>query len=81
MSKFFLRQLLINSAYGVFITAALWAIGIPSPIVWGMLAALMRFVPFIGSYIAAIPPLLLAAWSTRAGRPSSSRLCSSSSAK
>jgi predicted PurR-regulated permease PerM len=29
--------------------------------VWGVLAALMRFVPFIGSYIAAIPPVLLAA--------------------
>lgn len=69
LSKFFLRQLLINSAYGVFIMAALWLVGIPSPIVWGTLAMLMRFVPFIGSYIAAIPPLLLAAvvdpgWST-----------------
>jgi len=69
LSKFFLRQLLINSVYGVFIMAALWLVGIPSPIVWGTLAMLMRFVPFIGSYIAAIPPLLLAAvvdpgWST-----------------
>jgi len=61
LSKFFLRQLLINSAYGAFMTLALWSIGIPSPIVWGALAALMRFVPFIGSYIAAIPPMLLAA--------------------
>ena len=69
LSKYFLSQLLINSAYGVFMTAALWAIGIPNPIIWGILAALMRFVPFIGSYIAAIPPLLLAlvvddGWST-----------------
>ncbi len=61
LSKFFLRQLLINSAYGAFVTVALWAIGIPSPIVWGVLAGLMRFVPFIGSYIAAIPVVLLAA--------------------
>jgi predicted PurR-regulated permease PerM len=61
LSKFFLRQLLINSAYGAFMTLALWSIGIPSPIVWGVLAALMRFVPFIGSYIAAVPPMLLAA--------------------
>jgi predicted PurR-regulated permease PerM len=69
LSRYFLSQLLINSAYGVFMTAALWAIGIPNPIIWGILAALMRFVPFIGSYIAAIPPLLLAlvvddGWST-----------------
>jgi predicted PurR-regulated permease PerM len=61
LSKFFLRQLLINSTYGALITGALWLIGIPSPIIWGVLAALMRFVPFIGSYIAAIPPVLLAA--------------------
>jgi predicted PurR-regulated permease PerM len=69
LSKFFLRQLLINAAYGVFITLALWLIGIPSPIVWGVLAMLMRFVPFIGGYLAAVFPLLLAAvidpgWST-----------------
>jgi predicted PurR-regulated permease PerM len=69
LSKLFLRQLLINAAYSAFITAALSLIGIPSPIVWGVLAMLMRFVPFIGSYIAAVPPLLLAAivgagWST-----------------
>jgi predicted PurR-regulated permease PerM len=61
LSKFFLRQLLINSAYGAFIAAALALVGIPSPIVWGVLAGLMRFVPFIGAYIAAVPPLLLAA--------------------
>jgi predicted PurR-regulated permease PerM len=61
LSKFFLRQLLINSTYGALIAGALWLIGIPSPIIWGVLAALMRFVPFIGSYIAAIPPVLLAA--------------------
>jgi len=61
LSHYFLRQVLTNSAYGIFITIALWLIGIPTPIVWGVLAGLMRFVPFIGSYIAALPPLLVAA--------------------
>jgi predicted PurR-regulated permease PerM len=69
LSKYFLRQLLINSGFGALIAVALWAIGIPSPLVWGVLAMLMRFVPFVGSYIGAIPPLLLATvvdpgWST-----------------
>jgi predicted PurR-regulated permease PerM len=69
LSKYFLRQLLTNSGFGVLIAVALWAIGIPSPLVWGVLAMLMRFVPFVGSYIGAIPPLLLATvvdpgWST-----------------
>lgn len=61
LSKYFLSQVLINSAYGVFITLGLWMIGVPSPIVWGVLATLMRFVPYVGSFIAAAPPLLLAA--------------------
>ena len=61
LSKYFLSQFLINSAYGVFIALGLWLIGVPSPIVWGILAMLMRFVPYVGPFIAAAPPLLLAA--------------------
>ena len=61
LSKYFLRQVLINSAFGVFIALGLWLIGVPSPIVWGILAMLMRFVPYVGPFIAAAPPLLLAA--------------------
>ena len=61
LSKYFLRQFLINSAYGVFIALGLWLIGVPSPIVWGILAMLMRFVPYVGPFIAAAPPLMLAA--------------------
>jgi predicted PurR-regulated permease PerM len=61
LSKYFLSQVLISSAYGAFIALGLWLIGVPSPIVWGILAMLMRFVPYVGSFIAAAFPLLLAA--------------------
>ena len=61
LSGYFLRQVLINSAYGFFIALGLWAIGIPSPMVWGILAMLMRFVPYVGPFIAAAPPVLLGA--------------------
>ena len=61
LSHYFLSQVLINAAYGVFIGLALWAIGMPSPIAWGILAMLMRFVPYVGSYIAAAFPALIAA--------------------
>ncbi|MGO4706249.1 AI-2E family transporter [Microvirga sp. 2MCAF38] len=61
LSRFFLTQLALNASYGVFIALGLWAIGVPSPILWGIFAALMRFVPYIGSVIAAILPALLAA--------------------
>lgn len=61
LSRYFLSQVLINAAYGVFIGLALWAIGMPSPVAWGILAMLMRFVPYVGSYIAAAIPALIAA--------------------
>lgn len=61
LSEYFLTLTVINTAYGAVIGCALWAIGVPSPILWGALAMLMRFVPFVGSFIAAAFPLLLAA--------------------
>jgi predicted PurR-regulated permease PerM len=61
LSKYFLSQVLINSAYGAFIALGLWLIGVPSPLVWGILAMLMRFVPYVGPFIAAAFPLILAA--------------------
>lgn len=61
LSRFFLRQILINASFGTFIAFGLWLIGVPTPIVWGILAGLMRFVPYIGSFISAAPPMMLAA--------------------
>jgi hypothetical protein len=61
LSRYFLGMTGINAAFGIIIGCGLWAIGIPSPVLWGVLAMLMRFVPFIGSFIAAACPLMLAA--------------------
>lgn len=60
LSRLFLNQLLLNSAFGVLIGTGLWIIGVPSPALWGILAAVLRFVPYIGSIIAAAFPLTLA---------------------
>jgi predicted PurR-regulated permease PerM len=60
LSRLFLIQLLLNGAFGIVIGAGLWLIGIPSAILWGILAAVLRFVPYIGSVIAAAFPLVLA---------------------
>ncbi len=60
LSRFFLFQLVLNTGFGMFIAAGLWFIGLPNPILWGIVAALMRFVPFIGSFIAVAPPFVLA---------------------
>jgi predicted PurR-regulated permease PerM len=61
LSRFFIIQAVLNSAFGAFIGICLWAIGLPNPVLWGFLAGLMRFVPFIGSIIAAVFPIILAA--------------------
>ena len=51
LSRFFLMQTLLNAGFGVFIGAGLWLIGVPNAVLWGILAGLMRFVPFVGSII------------------------------
>lgn len=61
LSRYFLTQLALNSAFGAAVAVALYFIGVPSPIMWGVLATLMRFVPYIGTFIAAVPPIALAA--------------------
>lgn len=60
LSKLFLTQLILNGAFGVVIGTGLWFIGIPSAILWGILAAALRFVPYVGAVIAAAFPLALA---------------------
>ncbi len=61
LSRLFLSQLMINATFGVIIGIGLSVIGVPSAILWGILAAVLRFVPYIGSAISAAFPLALAA--------------------
>jgi len=60
LSRLFLTQLLLNGSFGIVIGTGLWLIGIPSAVLWGILAAVLRFVPYIGAVIAAAFPLALA---------------------
>jgi predicted PurR-regulated permease PerM len=61
LSRLFLIQLAVNAAFGIVIGVGLWIIGVPSPVLWGILAAILRFVPYIGAIISAVFPLTLAA--------------------
>lgn len=61
LSRLFLTQLALNAGFGLIIGAGLWGIGVPSAPLWGMLAMILRFVPYIGALISAIFPLILAA--------------------
>ena len=60
LSRLFLIQLLLNGIFGIVIGTGLWFIGTPSAILWGILAAVLRFVPYVGAVIAAAFPLTLA---------------------
>jgi len=61
LSRYFLTQLCINAGFGVVIGAGLFFIGVPNPVLWGILSALLRFVPYVGSFIAILLPFALAA--------------------
>ena len=51
----------MNASFGVIIAVGLYFIGLPTPILWGIVALLLRFVPYIGPFIAAGFPVALAA--------------------
>ncbi|MGA7869687.1 MAG: AI-2E family transporter [Candidatus Binatus sp.] len=51
---------LTNLGYGVAIGLTMWMIGLPNPILWGSLAALFRFVPYVGVPVAALLPMFVA---------------------
>ncbi len=61
LSRYFLGQLALNTAFGVVIGLGLWIIGVPNPVLWAIFSATMRFVPYIGAVLSAILPLALAA--------------------
>ncbi|HZZ11191.1 MAG TPA: AI-2E family transporter [Paraburkholderia sp.] len=61
LSRYFVSQLGLNAGVGVVIGAGLFFIGVPSPILWGILAALLRLVPYVGIWISATLATALAA--------------------
>ncbi|ASY72633.1 ABC transporter permease [Sinorhizobium fredii USDA 205] len=60
VGRYLLMQLVVNVTYGIPLAVGLWLLGIPNAILWGMLAIVLRFVPYIGPVIAAVLPLFLA---------------------
>ncbi len=60
VGHYLLMQLVVNILYGVPVALGLWLIGIPNAILWGLLAIVFRFLPYIGPIIAMILPLFLA---------------------
>jgi predicted PurR-regulated permease PerM len=65
ISRFLRAQLIVNGTYGVAVAIGLWLIGLtfgngvtfPSFILWGVLCAVLRFIPYVGPWMAAAFPV------------------------
>jgi predicted PurR-regulated permease PerM len=58
--KFLLMQFFINSLFAIVVSVGLWLIGVPFPWLWGILGGLLRYVPYVGTWLASFCPVLLA---------------------
>jgi predicted PurR-regulated permease PerM len=59
LSSFLLNQLLINVGFGIVFGVGLLVIGVPYAFLWGFLTAVLRFIPYIGTWAAVAFPLIL----------------------
>lgn len=60
VSRYLFMQLVVNACFGIPFGLALYFIGIPNAMLWGLLATLLRFIPYAGVWIAVSMPLVLA---------------------
>ncbi len=60
LSRYLLLQCLVNGSYGLLFGLALYFIGVPHALFWGVLAGLLRFVPYVGALIGAALPTVMA---------------------
>jgi hypothetical protein len=60
VSRYLLMQLIVNASYGFSAAVGLYFIGVPNAALWGLLAGILRYIPYIGPWIAAALPLAIA---------------------
>ena len=60
ISRYLLTQAVINTGFGVVVGVGLGLIGVPYAVLWGVLAALLRFIPYAGAWMAGLMPIALA---------------------
>jgi len=59
VSRYLFMQLVVNVTYGMGVALGLWLIGVPNAILWGTFATVLRFIPYVGPWIAAAFPIIL----------------------
>jgi predicted PurR-regulated permease PerM len=59
IGKYLLLQFVVNSLFGIVIGTGLHLIGLPNALLWGVIAAVCRFLPYVGAPVAAVMPIVL----------------------
>ncbi len=59
IGRYLLMQLVVNLLYGIPVGIGLYLIGVPNALLWGLLATVLRFVPYLGPILAAVAPIAL----------------------
>jgi predicted PurR-regulated permease PerM len=59
VSRYLLMQFLVNASFGTLFGLGLYCIGVPNPALWGVVAGMLRYVPYVGTMVAATLPLAL----------------------
>jgi predicted PurR-regulated permease PerM/methylmalonyl-CoA mutase cobalamin-binding subunit len=59
VSRYLSTQFLVNTCYGICVAVGLQLIGVPNAALWGVLAGVLRFVPYVGPWAGALLPVLL----------------------
>ena len=57
--RYLFMQLVVNVSYGIPVAIGLYFIGVPNAVLWGAFATVLRFIPYIGPWIAAAIPVAL----------------------
>ncbi|NLS94728.1 MAG: AI-2E family transporter [Planctomycetaceae bacterium] len=57
VSRYLRMNLLINACYGAGVAVGLYFIGLPNALLWGVMGMLLRFLPYLGPWIAASMPI------------------------
>ena len=59
ISRYLLMQFLINACYGILVALGLGLLGVPSAVTWGVMSFALRFLPYVGPWIAAAMPVAI----------------------
>jgi predicted PurR-regulated permease PerM len=59
VSRYLSMQFLVNACYGICVALGLYFIGIPNAVLWGLLAGVLRFIPYVGPWAGAALPVIL----------------------